>query len=131
MNAFKHFACTFFTLMLFNNYLLAQANDTTQQTTIPSGIKVTICNIIHGGNVQHVSEDAPIVLFIEDSSSHQKIQLVFSKKVRGKFSYDPEKKLPDHRACVSGKITEQNGSAAIIITSEKQIKTSNLTSEKK
>jgi hypothetical protein len=56
---------------------------------------------------------------------------VFSKEVRKKFSYDPQKQLPDHRACVSGKITEQNGSAAIIITSEKQIKTSNLTSEKK
>jgi hypothetical protein len=123
MNAFKHFACTFFTFLLFNNYLLAQANDTTQQTTIPPGMKVTICNIIRGGNVQHVSEDAPIVLFVEDSSSHQKIQLVFSKRVRGKFSYDPEKKLPDHRACVSGKIISQEGAPAIIIKNENQIKT--------
>jgi hypothetical protein len=78
-----------------------------------------------------VSEDAPIVLYIIDSVSNEKFQLVFSKEVRKKFSYDPQKQLPDHRACVSGKITEQNGSAAIIITSEKQIKTSNLTSEKK
>ena len=123
MNAFKHFACTFFILLLSHNYLLAQANDTTQQTTISSGIKITICNVIRGGNVQHVSEDAPIVLFIEDSSSHQKIQLVFSKRVRGKFSYDPEKKLPDHRACVSGKIINQDGSPAIIIKNENQVKT--------
>jgi len=62
-------------------------------------------------------------LHIYDSISHQKIQLIFSKKVRKKFSYDPEKKLPDHRACISGKITNQNGGSAIIINSEKQIET--------
>jgi len=123
MKVLKQFACILLTLMLFNNYLIAQTNDISQQTSTSLKGQVTICNIIRGGNVQHVSEDAPIVLFIEDSSSHQKIQLVFSKRVRGKFSYDPEKKLPDHRACVSGKITEQNGSAVIIIKNENQIKT--------
>jgi hypothetical protein len=66
------------------------------------------------GNVQAASEDAPIVLYIDDSVSHQKIQLIFSKKGRKKFSYDPEKKLQAHRACISGKITNQNGGPAII-----------------
>ncbi|HEY6975212.1 MAG TPA: hypothetical protein VH396_02915 [Chitinophagaceae bacterium] len=84
---------------------------------------VTICNLVYGGNVQAISEDAPIVLYIDDSISHQKIQLIFSKKVRKKFSYDPEKKLPDHQACVSGRVTNQNGEPAIIITNEKQIET--------
>jgi len=129
MKFIKPFSCVLIIIFLFNHYLFSQTN--AQQTSVTLKGRVTICNIVQGGNVQHVSEDAPIVLYIIDSVSNEKIQLVFSKEVRKKFSYDPQKQLPDHRACVSGKITEQNGSAAIIITSEKQIKTSNLTSEKK
>ena len=128
MKFIKFFSCVFIMIFLFN-HVFAQTN--AQQTSSPLKGRVTICNIVQGGNVQHVAEDAPIVLYITDSASNQKVQLVFSKEVRKKFSYDPQKQLPDHRACVSGKITEQNGSAAIIITSEKQIKTSNLTFEEK
>lgn len=113
-------------IFLLNSYLFAQSKTPTSL----SG-NVTICNLVQGGNVQHVSEDGPIVLFITDSASNEKVQLVFSKRVRKKFSYDPDKKLSDHRACVSGKIIEQNGSPAIVIKSEKQIETSDLTSEEK
>jgi hypothetical protein len=129
MKFIKPFSFVLIMMFLFNHYLFSQNN--AQQTSSTLKGSVTICNIVQGGNVQHVSEDAPIVLYIIDSVSNEKIQLVFSKEVRKKFSYDPQKQLPDHRACVSGKITEQNGSAAIIITNEKQIETSNLTSEKK
>jgi hypothetical protein len=131
MKSFKYFSTTLIAIFLLNNCLLAQTNNASQQTSASLKGNVTICNIVQGGNVQHVAEDAPIVLYITDSVSNQKIQLVFSKEVRKKFSYDPEKKLPDHRACVSGKITEQGGSPAIVITNEKQIKTSDLTYEKK
>jgi hypothetical protein len=58
---------------------------------------------------------APIVLYIDDSISHQKIQLIFSKKVREKFSYHPEKKLPDHGACITGKIVNQNGGSQSLL----------------
>jgi len=121
MKYIKHFLFTLIITFLLNNFLFAQTDTTSQQRSSSLKGKVTICNVVQGGNVQHVAEDAPIVLFITDSVSNQKVQLVFSKEVRKKFSYDPQKQLPDHRACVSGKITEQNGSAAIIITSEKQI----------
>src|SRR4051794_4253007 len=129
MKFFKYFSLILVAILLSRTCANAQTNSASQQTTTKN--KVTICNIVYGGNVQHVSQDAPIILLIEDSISHQDIQVVFSKEVRKKFSYDPEKKLPDHRACISGKITDQNGSLAIIITNEKQIETSDLTSEKK
>jgi hypothetical protein len=72
-----------------------------------------------------VSEE-PIVLYIDDSISHQKIQLIFSKKVREKFSYDPEKKLPDHCAMYYWKNSKSKWRAAIIINNEKQIKNKRL-----
>src|SRR4051812_40830655 len=114
MKFLKYFSLILATVFLSRTCVNAQTNSASQQTTTKN--KVTICNIVHRGNVQHVSQDAPIILLIEDSVSHQNIQVVFSKEVRKKFSYDPEKKLPDHRACISGKIIDQNGSPAIIIT---------------
>jgi hypothetical protein len=69
-----------------------------------------------------VSEE-PIVLYIDDSISHQKIQLIFSKKVREKFSYDPEKKLPDHCACITGKIVNQNGGPQSLLIMKNKSKT--------
>lgn len=44
------------------------------------------------------------------------------KKVRKKFSYDPEKKLPDHCACIIGKIVNQNkGPQSLLIMKPKSI----------
>src|SRR5215212_7602715 len=117
----KYFSSVVALIILYSPHLWAQTNNPSK----PSESKrtITTCSLIYGGNVEAVSEEGPIVLYIDDSISHQKIRLVFSKKVRKKFSYDPEKKLPNHRACISGKIIDQNGEPTIIIKNEKQIET--------
>jgi preprotein translocase subunit YajC len=123
MKSVKYLSFIVVLTFLISSKCYAQTNRAATQSSLNNGDRITICNLIYGGNVDAVSEDAPVVLFIDDSVSHQKIQLVFLKRVRKKFSYDPEKKLPDHRACVSGRITEENNTPAIIIKSERQIKT--------
>jgi hypothetical protein len=117
----KHFSVVVALIMLCHTYLQAQTNYSSTGSW-QSKRNATICNLVYGGNVQAVSEDAPIVLYINDSISHKKIQLIFSKKVRRKFSYDPEKKLPDHQACISGRITNRNGGPAITIKMKNKLK---------
>lgn len=113
-----------FIFLLFGLHYTVVGQDTVKvYSESPRGRGASICNIVYGGNVQAVSEDAPIALYIDDSLTRQKIKLVFPKRIRKKFPYDPEKKLPDHRACVSGKIRHSGGTAVIVIRSEKQIRT--------
>ena len=131
MKFLKHFSGTAILIFALSNFLFAQATDTSRKAAAYGNGETTICGMLRGGNVQHVSEDAPIILFIKDSASQQKIQIVFPKNARKNFPYDPEKKLPDHYACITGKVTDQDGSSAIIISSDQQIKTEDETSEPK
>ncbi len=85
---------------------------------------ITVCNIVQQGDAGNVSKDAPLVLYIQDSATNEKLNIVFKQSVIKKMSFDPRQKLVNQRACISGVVKTFNQQPAIFIYSEKQIKTS-------
>ncbi len=83
---------------------------------------VKVCNRIYGGNVQHVSEAGAIVMTMGKNEQDEALLIVFPAMVRKGMSYDPQKKLTNHKVCVSGLITKYDGAPAIVISNEGQIK---------
>ncbi len=63
MKMAKHFSFVVAWIILSHAYLQAQI-DNSSARSLKSKEHVTICNLVYGGNVQAVSEDAPIVLYI-------------------------------------------------------------------
>ena len=85
---------------------------------------VTVCNIIQANDAANVSKDAPLILYVQDSVSNQKLAIVFSQNVIKKMSFNPRQKLVNQNACISGVIEMYNNQPAIIISDEKQINVS-------
>jgi len=83
----------------------------------------TICSLVSEGNGGRVAKDAPLILYMQDSVQNQRIEIVFSKLMRGKMSYNPYDKLVNQTVCITGKISEYKNAPAIIISNENQIKT--------
>ena len=83
----------------------------------------TICSLVSESNSGRVAKDAPLVLYMQDSTQNQRVEIVFSKLMRSKMSYDPYGKLVNQTVCITGKISEYNNAPAIIISNENQIKT--------
>jgi len=83
----------------------------------------TICSLVSEGSGGRVAKDAPLILYMQDSVQNQRIEIVFSKLMRGKMSYNPYDKLVNQPVCITGKISEYKNAPAIIISKENQIKT--------
>jgi hypothetical protein len=98
-----------------------------QNKTSTSYVKgaTTFCSLVSEGDGGRVAKDAPLILYMQDSVQNKRIEIVFSKLMRSKMSYDPYAKLVNQTVCITGKINEYNNAPAIIISNENQIKTKN------
>lgn len=85
---------------------------------------VTVCNIIQANDAGNVAKDAPMILYVQDSVSNQKLAIVFSQSVIKKMSFNPRQKLVNQKACISGVVKMYNNQPAIIISDENQINVS-------
>lgn len=85
---------------------------------------VTVCNIVQENDAGNISKDAPLILYMQDSITNQKLAIVFSQSVIKRMSFNPRQKLVNQKACISGVIKTYNNKPAIIISDEKQINVS-------
>jgi hypothetical protein len=83
----------------------------------------TICSLVSEGDGGRAAKDAPLILYMQDSVQNKRIEIVFSKLMRSKMSYNPYDKLVNQTVCITGKISEYKNAPAIIISNENQIKT--------
>lgn len=85
------------------------------------GKDVFLCDRVKNGHMDNISMDEPTVVYVGDTYDTRTLALVFSKDVLRTFSFDPEKKMENHRFCVQGKIEMYEGKPAIYIKTENQL----------
>jgi hypothetical protein len=110
-------------LLIFT--ILLAINVSAQNKTGTGNLKnaATICSLVTAGGGGNVAEDAPLILYMQDSVQNRRVEIVFLQTVRKKMSYNPYDRLVNQNVCIAGKITQYNNAPAIIIRNENQIKT--------
>lgn len=103
-------------------FLLIAAGNINAQTSNSQSSSTSICSIVKEGDGGRVSKKAPLILHMYDSSIKKNIEIVFTRSMRSKMSYDPYDKLVNQSVCITGNLTSYNKKPAIIIKSEEQIK---------
>lgn len=109
-------------VLIFTILFALQVSAQNKTSTSNKGA-TTICSLVSEGEGGRVAKDAPLILYMQDSVHNQRIEIIFTKLMRGKMSYDPYGKLVNQTACITGNISEYNNAPAIIISNENQIKT--------
>lgn len=105
-------------LLLFSFTVKAQSLKHSTKST-----HTTICGIVNESDQGRVSIDEPLILYMQDSAMGKQIEIVFTKNMREKMSFDPYLKMVNQSVCITGRITSYNNAPAMIITNEKEIKT--------
>lgn len=106
-----------FFLCIGMHHANAQADSTRHYTGYAQ-----VCGKMSGGNVNHVTTKADIILYIEDTANSKKFSIIFPYQARMKMSYDPEKKLVNRQVCITGDAENSEEGMSIVIHSEDQIK---------
>ncbi len=106
--------------------ILFTLNVSAQNKSSTSNLKngTTICSLVSEGEGGNVAKDAPLILYMHDSTNNRDIAIVFNEHMRKRMSYEPYSKLVNQTVCITGKITQYNNKPAILINNENQIKTS-------
>jgi len=109
-------------VLLCGNALHAQRDTiTASQAATFVGKNVSLCDIGKNGHMDNISKDEPTIIYVGDTYETRTLALVFKKDDLKAFSFDPEKKMENHRFCVHGKIEMYKGKPAIFVTSEAQL----------
>ena len=109
-STFKSFAVL---LIIFITVNANAQNKSTQATTV--------CSVVQADKSAAVSKNEPLVLYMQDSVSNRRIAIVFPQTVIKKMNFDPQLKLVNQKACISGIIKSYNNQPAIIIDNAKQV----------
>jgi len=85
------------------------------------GKNVLLCDRVNDGHMDNISKDEPTIVYVGDTYETATLLLVFDKNDLKSFSFDPEKKMENHKFCVHGKVAMYKGKPAIYVKSEAQL----------
>ncbi len=71
--------------------------------------------------MDNISKDEPTIVYVGDTYETSKLALIFNKNDLKNFSFDPEKKMPNHKFCVHGKVAMYKGKPVIYVKTEAQL----------
>lgn len=112
-----------FLMVLYSAALHAQQETdiTAAQAKNYVGRNVMLCDRIKDGHLDNISKDEPTIVYAGDTYETRTLALVFTRQVLKTFSYDPQKKMENHKFCVHGKVAMYKGKPAIYVKSEDQL----------
>jgi hypothetical protein len=110
-------------VILLSGTALHAQRDTITAERIGSfvGKNVQLCDMVKNGHLDNISKDEPTVVYVGDTYETRTLALIFDKNDLKNFSFDPEKKMPNHKFCVNGKVAMYKGKPAIYVKSEAQL----------
>jgi hypothetical protein len=109
-------------ILLSGTALHAQRDTITAgQVTNYVGKNVLLCDMVKNGHMDDISKDEPTVVYVGDTYETRTLALIFDKNDLKNFSFDPEKKMENHKFCVQGKVSMYKGKPAIYVKSEAQL----------
>ena len=109
-------------ILLSSTALHAQRDTiTAEQASKFAGKNVLLCDMVKNGHMDDISKDEPTVVYVGDTYETRTLALIFNKNDLKNFSFDPEKKMENHKFCVQGKVTTYKGKPAIYVKSEAQL----------
>jgi hypothetical protein len=109
-------------ILLSSTVLHAQRDTiTAEKAGSMVGKNVLLCDMVKNGHMDDISKDESTVVYIGDTYETRTLALIFNKNDLRNFSFDPEKKMENHKFCVQGKVTTYKGKPAIYVKSEAQL----------
>ncbi len=104
-------------------FLFAFTLNLSAQNNTKSSKSIVVCSLVSESEGGTVAKDAPLVMYLHDSLQSRRIAVVFTQRILKKMSYNPYNRLVNQPVCITGKLSEYNNEPAIVIQSERQIKT--------
>ena len=109
-------------ILLSGTVLNAQRDTITAEQIVKFvGKNVQLCDMVKNGHMDNISKDEPTIVYVGDTYETRTLALIFKKEDLKNFSFDPEKKMENHKFCVQGKVAMYKGKPAIYVKSEAQL----------